>query len=62
MVFDKEGAGGILALPSTATTLSIGTGGGCLTGYIDELRFRPGVQDVTTFMRIVPNGMTIVVR
>lgn len=60
LVFDKNG--GILALPSTGTTLSIGTGGNSLKGDIDELRFRPGVQPVSSFMHKVPGGLVLTLR
>jgi len=61
LVFNgKDGADGILALPSTGTTLSIGTGGKAINGMIDELRFRPGVQPVSSFMRRLPNGLMII--
>ena len=63
LVFNgKDGADGILALPSTGTTLSIGTGGKAIKGYIDELRFRPGVQPVSSFMRRLPDGFRLFVR
>ena len=63
LVFNgKDGADGILALPSTGTTLSIGTGGKAINGYIDELRFRPGVQPVESFMRRLPNGFVVIVQ
>ena len=63
LVFNgKDGADGILALPSTGTTLSIGTGGKAINGYIDELRFRPGVQPISSFMRRLPNGFKLVVQ
>jgi hypothetical protein len=58
----KDGADGILAFPSTGTTLSIGTGGKKIKGLIDELRFRPGVQPVSSFMRRLPNGFIIMVK
>ena len=62
LVFDKAGAGGILVLPSTGTTLSIGTSGNAINGRIDELRFRPGVQPVSSFMRRLPDGFRLFVR
>ena len=62
LVFNKGGVGGILALPSTGTTLSIGTGGKAIKGYIDELRFRPGIQPVSSFMRRLPDGFRLFVR
>ena len=63
LVFNcKDGAGGILAFPSTGTTLSIGTGGKAVNGMIDELRFRPGVQPVSSFMRRLPNGFIMTVK
>lgn len=62
LVFDKAGAGGILVLPSTGTTLSIGTSGNAINGMIDELRFRPGVQPVSSFMRRLPDGFRLFVR
>lgn len=61
LVYDgKDHAGGILALPSTGTTLSIGTGGKKINGLIDELRFRPGVQPVSSFMRRLPVGLIMI--
>lgn len=61
LVFNgKDGADGILALPSTGTTLSIGTGGKKINGLIDELRFRPGVQPVSSFMRRLPVGLIMI--
>lgn len=60
--FDNGGAGGILALPTTGSTLSIGTGGGYLKGVIDELRFRPGVQPVSSFMRRIGTGLIMFVK
>ena len=63
LVFDGENnAGGMLVLPSTGTTLSIGTGGSALNGEIDELRFRPGVQPVSSFMRRATRPFIFVVR
>ena len=63
LVFNgKDGADGILAFPSTGTTLSIGTGGKKINGLIDELRFRPGVQPVSSFMRRLPNGLTLILK
>jgi hypothetical protein len=63
LVFNgKDGADGILAFPSTGTTLSIGTGGKKINGLIDELRFRPGVQPVSSFMRRLPDGFRLFVR
>jgi len=63
LVFNgKDGADGILAFPSTGTTLSIGTGGKKIKGLIDELRFRPGVQPVSSFMRRLPTGFRIMVK
>ena len=47
---------------STGTTLSIGTGGKSIKGMIDELRFRPGVQPVSSFMRRLPGGLTLILR
>ena len=61
LVFNcQNGADGILAFPSTGTTLSIGTGGRAVNGIIDELRFRPGVQPVSSFMRRLPNGLVLI--
>ena len=61
LVFNgKDGADGILAFPSTGTTLSIGTGGKVIDGVIDELRFRPGVQPVSSFMRRLPVGLIMI--
>ena len=63
LVFNcKDGADGILAFPSTGTTLSIGTGGKAVNGMIDELRFRPGVHPVSSFMRRLPNGFILTVK
>ena len=63
LVFNgKDGADGILSFPSTGTTLSIGTGGRAINGMIDELRFRPGVQPVSSFMRRLPNGFIMTVK
>lgn len=62
LVFDKKGEGGILALPTAGTTLSIGTAGHAINGVIDELRIRPGVQPVSSFMRWLHRGFSIVVR
>ena len=63
LVFNcQNGADGILAFPSTGTTLSIGTGGKAVNGIIDELRFRPGVQPVSSFMRRLPNGFVLQVK
>ena len=63
LVFNcQNGADGILAFPSTGTTLSIGTGGKEVKGIIDELRFRPGVQPVSSFMRRLPNGFIMTVK
>ena len=62
LVYDgKDHAGGILALPSTGTTLSIGTGGKAIKGMIDELRFRPGAQPVSSFMRRLQKGLVVLV-
>ena len=63
LVFDGTNTvGGILVIPSTGTTLSIGTGGSALTGEIDELRFRRGVQPVSSFMRRLKYPFTLVFR
>lgn len=62
LVFNNGGAGGIIALPSTGTTLSIGTDGNALNGEIDELRFRCGVQPVSSFMRRLKYPFTLVFR
>ena len=62
LVFNcQNGADGILAFPSTGTTLSIGTGGKKVNGIIDELRFRPGVQPVSSFMRRLQKGLVVLV-
>ncbi len=61
-VFKKDGEGGILALPSTGTTLSIGTGGNGLKGTIDELRVTPSVLAPENFMRRLPSGLTLSLR
>ena len=63
LVFDGTGnAGGMIAIPSTGTTLSIGTGGSAIDGFVDELRFRPGAQPVSSFMRKLSQPFVIVVR
>jgi hypothetical protein len=63
LVFDgKDHAGGILALPSTGTTLSIGTGGNRLNGVIDELRVTPSVLAPENFMCRLPSGLTLILR
>ncbi len=63
LVFDGAGdAGGMIALPSTGTTLSIGTGGSAIDGIVDELRFRPGAQPVSSFMRRLNHPFVLVVR
>ena len=63
LVFNgKDGADGILALPSTGTTLSIGTGGKAINGFIDELRFRPGVQPVSSFMRCLSYSLRVIIK
>ena len=56
LVFD-----GILALPSTGTTFSFGTGGG-ITGFVDELRMTPSVLAPEKFMRRITSGLVIVLR
>ena len=61
-VFNKDGEGGILALPSTGTTLSIGTGGNRLNGVIDELRVTPSVLAPENFMCRLPSGLTLILR
>jgi hypothetical protein len=58
----KDHAGGILALPSTGTTLSIGTGGKAINGMIDELRITPSVLAPKNFMRRLPSGLTLILR
>ncbi len=61
-VFDgANGAGGILALPTTGTTLSFGTGA-AITGLIDELRFTPAVLPASAFLRRLANPFVLVVR
>ena len=62
LVFDNKGSGGILALPSSGTTLSIGTGGNSLKGTIDELRITPSVLAPENFMRRLPSGLTLILR
>jgi len=63
LVFDGAGdAGGMIALPSTGTTLSTGTGGSAIDGLVDELRFRPGAQPVSSFMRRLNHPFVLVVR
>ncbi len=59
---NKDDAGGILALPSNGTTLSIGTADHRLNGKMDELRFTPSVLAPEAFMRRLPNGMSISIR
>jgi hypothetical protein len=58
-VFNKDGKGGILALPSDGTTLSIGTGGKAINGTIDELRITPSVLAPENFMRRLTKGFTM---
>ena len=58
----KDGADGILALPSTGTTLSIGTGGKAINGTIDELRITPSVLAPENFMRKMPSGLVLFLR
>jgi hypothetical protein len=56
---------GLLAIPYAGSCLSIGGTGvstALIHGAFDELRFRPGVQDVSTFMRHVPTGTTVFFR
>ena len=60
LVFDKNGAGGILALPSTGTMLSMGTGSNKITGLIDELRITPSVLAPEKFMRKLPSGLILI--
>ena len=63
LVYDgKNQAGGILALPSTGTTLSIGTGGSRLKGVIDDLRITPKVLAPEKFMRKLPSGLVLILR
>ena len=63
LVYDgKDHAGGILAFPSTGTTLSIGTGGKAINGMIDELRVTPSVLAPENFMRRLPSGLTLILR
>ena len=63
LVFDgKDHAGGILALPSTGTTLSIGTANKRLKGVIDELRVTPSVLAPADFMHKVPGGLVLTLR
>ena len=59
LVFNKNGAGGVLAFPSTGTALSIGTGGARVKGLIDELRMTPSVLAPEHFMHRFPNGFSI---
>ena len=63
LVFDKNGAGGILALPSTltGTMLSMGTGANKITGLIDELRVTPKVLEPEKFMHKIPGGLMLIV-
>ena len=58
----KDGADGILAFPSTGTTLSIGTGGKAINGMIDELRITPSVLAPENFMHRLPSGLTLILR
>lgn len=61
-VFDgANSAGGILALPTTGTTFSFGTGA-AITGLIDELRFTPAVLSASSFLRRLDNPFVLVVR
>lgn len=61
-VFDgANNAGGVLALPTTGTTFSFGTGG-AITGLIDELRFTPAVLPASSFLRRLDNPFVLVVR
>jgi len=60
LVFDKNG--GILALPSTGTTLSIGTSGNAINGVIDELRITPSVLEPAKFMSKLPSGLMLFLR
>ena len=63
LVFDgKDNAGGILALPSTGTTLSIGTANKRLKGTIDDLRITPAVLAPADFMHKVPGGLVLTLR
>lgn len=63
LVYDgKDNAGGILALPSTGTTLSIGTAQKRLKGTIDDLRITPAVLEPENFMRRLPNGLVLFLR
>jgi hypothetical protein len=63
LVFNgKDGADGILALPSTGTTLSIGTSASSLNGTIDELRVTPSVLVPENFMHRLPSGLTLILR
>ena len=63
LVYDgKDHAGGILALPSTGTTLSIGTSGSRLKGVIDDLRITPSVLAPENFMRKLPSGLVLILR
>lgn len=62
VVFDgANSAGGILALPTTGTTFSFGTGV-AITGLIDELRFTPAVLQASSFLRRLDNPFVLVVR
>ena len=63
LVFDKNGAGGILTLPSTltGTMLSMGTGANKITGLIDELRVTPKVLEPEKFMHKIPSGLMLIV-
>ena len=56
-----DNSGGILAFPSTGTTLSIGTGGGRMKGLIDELRVTSSVLTPEDFMRKLPIGFILTV-
>ena len=37
-----------------------GTANGGVVGQLDEIRFRPGVQPVSSFMRWVPSNKTTI--
>ena len=63
LVFNgKDGADGILALPSTGTMLSMGTGANKITGLIDDLRITPKVLAPADFMHKVPGGLVLILR
>ena len=53
--------GGMLAIPSTGTRLTMGTGNP-ISGLIDELRFTRRALAPEEFIHTVPSGLLIIVR